>query len=158
MTFILDIFCFPLLIPLSWEEYFSISYLKPVLNLFIEGLLKHYNDYTKLTKNIKTMATEYLNVKYDDLIIDDLLDMASLVDPRFKNTYMKDEKIDTTNTRAMTEMLEEEGPSGATEAGSEEGAAAAVPTPVTMKKKTLGSCPTPAPHQFLQKRRLLKVN
>lgn len=92
------------------------------------------------------------------MITDDLLDMASLVDPRFKIMYMKGEKIDTTNTRAMTEMLEEEGPAGATEAGFEGGAAAAVPTPVTMKKKTLGSCPTPAPHQVLQKRRLLKVN
>ena len=92
---------------LSGEQYFSISYLKPVLHLFNEGLLKHDSDDTELTKSIKTTVAEYLNKKYDDVITDDLLDMASLVDPRFKTKYMKGEKTDTVNTRAMTEMLEE---------------------------------------------------
>lgn len=99
---------------LSGEDYVSISYLKPVLHLFNENILRHEDDDTELTKTIKTGILEYLNEKYDDVITDDLLDIASLLDPRFKTMYIKDEKIDTIKARAVTEMLAE----GATAVGS----------------------------------------
>lgn len=81
---------------LSGEDYVSVSYLKPVLHLLNEEVLKHNDDDTELTKTIKTTVIEYLNEKYKyyDMITDDLLDMASLVDPRFKTQYIKEEKID----------------------------------------------------------------
>lgn len=44
---------------------------------------------------------DYLNEKYDDQTTDDLLDMASLVDPRFKTHHIKDEKVDHIKARAM---------------------------------------------------------
>lgn len=44
------------------------------------------------------------------MITDNLLDMAPLVDPRFKTNYIKEEKIDTIKARAMTEMLKREEP------------------------------------------------
>lgn len=99
---------------LSGEDYVSISYLKPVLHLFNENILRHEDDDTELTKTIKTGILENLNEKYDDVITDDLLDIASLLDPRFKTMYIKDEKIDTIKARAVTEMLAE----GATAVGS----------------------------------------
>ena len=50
---------------------------------------------------------DYLNEKYDDQTTDDLLDMASLVDPRFKTHHIKDEKVDHIKARAMLEMSNE---------------------------------------------------
>ncbi len=63
----------------SGESYVSVSYLKPVLHLFTTNVLKPSDDDTQLTMDIKTMGMEYLSDKYDDL-----LDMASLLNPRFK--------------------------------------------------------------------------
>lgn len=99
---------------LSGEDYVSISYLKPILHLFNEKILKHDYDDNELTKSIKTAVLEYMNEKYDHVITDDLLDIASLLDPRFKTMYIKDDKIDTIKARAVTEMLAE----GAAAAGS----------------------------------------
>ncbi len=65
-------------------------------------MLKHDNDDSELTKTIKAAVIEYLNEKYDDMITDDLPEITSLVDPRFKTEYIKEEKIDTIKARAMT--------------------------------------------------------
>lgn len=92
---------------LSGEDYVSISYLKPVLNLFNEKILRYKEDDTELLKTNKRGILEYLKEKYDDVITDDLLDIASLLDPRFKAMHIKNEKIDTIKTRAVTEMLTE---------------------------------------------------
>lgn len=79
---------------LSGESYVSVSYLKPVLHLFRTEVLKHSADDTQLTKDIKTMVTDYLSEKYDDKITDELLEMASLVEPRFKTRYIRPEKTE----------------------------------------------------------------
>lgn len=39
---------------------------------------------------------------------DNLLDMTSLIDPRFKTQYIKSEKINSIKARAITEMIMEE--------------------------------------------------
>lgn len=52
--------------------------------------------------DIKTAVIEYLNEKYNDEIKDKLLDMASLLDLRFK----------AIKTRAVTEILKMEGDQG----------------------------------------------
>ena len=79
---------------LSGEQYTSVSYLKPVLHLFNNQVLKPRDDDTQLTLTIKEGILNYLNEKYDDRTTKELLDMASLVDPRFKTRYIKDGRVD----------------------------------------------------------------
>ncbi|KAL0158827.1 hypothetical protein M9458_046903 [Cirrhinus mrigala] len=130
---------------LSGEKYVSVSYLKPVLHLFNEEVLKHVADDSELTKTIKASVISYLNEKYDNAATDDLLSIASLVDPRFKKCYIKDDKLEAVKSRAVAQMLDEcqstsqatpEFPSTALGGGKSDGADA---TPAKLQKKTLGS-------------------
>ncbi|KAK0141639.1 Zinc finger BED domain-containing protein 1 [Merluccius polli] len=89
---------------LSGELYPSVSYLKPVLHLFNNQILKHQDGDTELTTTIKEGILKYLNEKYDDKKTQELLDMASLVDPRFKTTYIKQERVDYIKTRAAAQL------------------------------------------------------
>lgn len=68
--------------------YTSVSYLKAVLHLFNTQVLKPQDDDTQLTTTIKEGILNYLNDKYDDQTTEELLDMASFVDPRFKTKYI----------------------------------------------------------------------
>lgn len=129
---------------LSGEDYVSVSYLKPVLHLFNNSLLKAEDDDTPLTKEMKAAILEYLNDKYSDPTTDELLDMASLLDPRFKSTYIEESKVAHITARAAAEIesiLAEQRQTQATvvtTAPAPEGAAAA--PPVEKKpKKTLSS-------------------
>ncbi|XP_039462577.1 uncharacterized protein LOC120436178 [Oreochromis aureus] len=67
---------------LSGEEYVSISYLKPVLHLLATSVLAEDAEDTDLTRSIKTKVLAYLNDKYSDLNTQELLDVASFMDPR----------------------------------------------------------------------------
>ncbi|KAK7912807.1 hypothetical protein WMY93_013018 [Mugilogobius chulae] len=71
---------------LSGEKYVSVSFLKPVLHLFNNEILSGKDGDTELTKAVKEGVLKYLNEKYDDHTTNNLLDMATLVDPRFKTT------------------------------------------------------------------------
>ncbi len=90
---------------LSGESYVSVSFLKPVMDLFNISILKEAEDDTELTRTIKTTVMGYLNEKYDDPTMDDLLDMAC---PRFKLQYTKEEKREYIKERAVLEMLKGE--------------------------------------------------
>lgn len=131
---------------LSGEEYVSVSYLKPVLHIFNTSVLAPEEEDTDLTKAIKTEVLDYLNAKYSDPSTDSLLDMASLVDPRFKARYIRDDKVEEITTRAVTELeslLTEQSRSTAGAAGStlqaEAGAPDTEPVAAKKAKKTLGS-------------------
>ena len=76
---------------LSGESYVSVSYLKPVLHLFNTEVMKPNDGETELTQTIKMIVSDYLNEKYDDLATDCLLDIASLIDPRFKTLHQRGE-------------------------------------------------------------------
>ncbi|KAL6473716.1 hypothetical protein MHYP_G00172770 [Metynnis hypsauchen] len=93
---------------LSGESYVSVSFLKPVMHLFNTSILKEAEDDTELTRTIKTTVMGYLKEKYDDPAMDDLLDMACLVDPRFKLQYTQEEKREYIKDKAMLEMLKGE--------------------------------------------------
>ncbi|XP_059410212.1 E3 SUMO-protein ligase ZBED1-like [Carassius carassius] len=93
---------------LSGESYVSVSFLKPVMHLFNTSILKEAEDDTELTRTIKTTVMGYLNQKYDDPAMDNLLDMACLVDPRFKLQYTQEEKREYIKERAVLEMLKGE--------------------------------------------------
>lgn len=79
---------------LSGEAYVSVSYLKPVLHLFNSSILRAQDDDTDLTKRIKSTILQYLNCKYSDPVTDELLNIASLMDPRFHTTYIEHDKLE----------------------------------------------------------------
>lgn len=89
---------------LTGEQYTSVSYLKSVLHLFNNLVLKPQDDDTQLTTTIKEGILNYLDEKYDDQTTEELLDMASLVDPRFKTTFIKEERVDYMKARATAEL------------------------------------------------------
>jgi hypothetical protein len=89
---------------LSGELYTSVSYLKPVLHLFNNQILKPQDDDIHLTTTIKEGILNYLNEKYDNQTTEELLDMASLVDPRFKTAYIKEERVDYMKAKAAAEL------------------------------------------------------
>ncbi|XP_042604539.1 E3 SUMO-protein ligase ZBED1-like isoform X2 [Cyprinus carpio] len=111
----------------------------------VEEVLKPVADDSELTKTIKAFVLTYLNEKYDNAATDDLLSIASLVDPRFKTRYIKDDKVEAVKSRAVAQMLDEcqstsqaapAVPSISLRGGKGDGAAA---TPAKLQKMTLGS-------------------
>lgn len=98
---------------------------------------------TQLTKAIKTTITTYLNEKYDDAATDDLLNMASLVDPRFKTHYIQGDKVEALKSRAVAQILGDcQSTSQSTltpRLGGGEADATASAPPAKMQRKTLGS-------------------
>jgi len=89
---------------LSGEDYVSVSYVKPVLHLLRVDLLNLSDDDSELTNTIKTTILNYLTKKYQDPTTDALLDMASLVDLRFKTQYIDSDKKEGVQARAVSEL------------------------------------------------------
>ncbi|XP_033975127.1 zinc finger BED domain-containing protein 1-like [Trematomus bernacchii] len=89
---------------LSGEKYVSVSFFKPTLHLFNNSLLAVQEDDTDLTKSIKKKILDYLNDKYDDAATQELLDMASALDPRFKLKYVSEDNRGSIEASLTTEM------------------------------------------------------
>lgn len=89
---------------LSGEQYVSVSYVKPVLHLFNNKILAEKEGETELSKCIKKKILDYLNNKYDDPLTQELLDMASAIDPRFKLKYVNENRVEAVKTRLRAEM------------------------------------------------------
>lgn len=89
---------------LSGEAYVSVSYLKPVLHLFNSSILRAHDDDTDLTKRIKTTILQYLYCKYSDPVTDELLNIASLMDPRFRTTYIEHDKLEGIKQKVVKEL------------------------------------------------------
>lgn len=90
---------------LSGEKYVSVSFLKPVLHLFNNEILSRKDGDTELTQAVKKGVLKYLNEKYDDPTTNNLLDIATLVDPRFKTAYMKEDRVEFIKVRAVAELM-----------------------------------------------------
>ncbi|XP_076841981.1 E3 SUMO-protein ligase ZBED1-like [Brachyhypopomus gauderio] len=90
---------------LSGEDYVSVSYVKPVLHLFKTNLLLAGDEDSDLTKTIKGKIMSYLADKYSDPVQDELLDMSSLMDPRFRTSYIDPDKVEHVKRRAVTEIM-----------------------------------------------------
>lgn len=67
--------------------------MKPVLHLFISSILKVNNDDPELTNTIKAKILTYLEGKYKDPETQELLDMASVLDPCFKLQYTSEDRV-----------------------------------------------------------------
>ncbi|XP_049421792.1 E3 SUMO-protein ligase ZBED1-like [Epinephelus fuscoguttatus] len=119
---------------LSGEDYVSVSHLKPVLSLFNTTLLTPKEDDTDLTKSLKKKMLEYMNSKYEDRDMQELLDVASFLDPRYKTQYISENSVPINKARLVSEMMTME-LKNAPECIREE-----VPPPPTKKtKKSLAS-------------------
>ncbi|KAL2089159.1 hypothetical protein ACEWY4_016058 [Coilia grayii] len=132
---------------LSGEKYVSVSFLKPVLHLFNNDILSRKDGDTELTQAVKEGVLKYLNEKYYDPTTDNLLDMATLADPRFKTAYMKEERVGFIKMRAVADLVGMVGGSTAPESAQRAAASSSPPaaeedpelTHPTKKKKNLGS-------------------
>lgn len=91
---------------LSGEDYVSVSYLKPVLHLFNTKILAVNDEDSDLTNTIKSKILEYLNKNYDDEDTQELLEMASFLDPRFKTNYIAVDKLPNIKAKVMSDMKE----------------------------------------------------
>ena len=89
---------------LSGEEYLSVSYFKPVLHLLNNTVLTPAEDDTDLSKDMKKYILKYSNEKYSEAATDDLLDMASLLDPSFRATYIADDRKEYVKNKAAAEI------------------------------------------------------
>ena len=75
---------------LSGERKVTVSTIKPVLHILKTKVLKVSDSDTNLTKK-KDKIWDYLQNKYDDADIDELLDVCVYLDPRFKSTHIEDD-------------------------------------------------------------------
>lgn len=89
---------------LSGEDYVSVSYLKPVLHLLRTATLTESDQDTDLTKEIKSRALHYIEDKYNDPVTQELLDIASFLDPRFKTDYISAESVPFIKEKVKIEM------------------------------------------------------
>ena len=78
---------------MSGEKYVSISAIKPLMRHLERILLEEKEDESELTENIKHKVFEYMDSKYCDPSIEDLLNLCTFLDPRFKFDYIKKDKL-----------------------------------------------------------------
>ncbi|KAJ8004370.1 hypothetical protein DPEC_G00158490 [Dallia pectoralis] len=90
---------------ISGETYVSVSSVKPVLHLLNTQILIRDEEDTTLTHSIKLKVLQYLNKKWDQST-EDLLDMASFMDPRFKTRCVSEQSISILKARVQSEMNE----------------------------------------------------
>ncbi|KAI4885812.1 hypothetical protein NFI96_022422 [Prochilodus magdalenae] len=128
---------------LSAEDYVTASCLKPVLQLFNSDILQVRENDTDLTKTIKNSTLEYLNSKYEDPEVEELISLATMLDPRFHTQYMGPEEIQFMKARAVQEMqsfLSEQRSTSAFEAPLQgSGSAEGIGSDAKRPKNTLGS-------------------
>lgn len=131
---------------LSGESYVSVSYIKPVLHLFKTSLLQPKEENTELTKTIKRSIMRYLTTNTATL-----WRMSSLMDPRFRTTYIDPDKVEQVKKTQLSlpapaNYSTPQQPGPAVQVRQEE----AQPSP--KKKMTLAAffkknAPVSAPHQ-----------
>ncbi|KAL1269060.1 hypothetical protein QQF64_031349 [Cirrhinus molitorella] len=91
---------------LHGEDYVSVSYLKPVLHLFNTKILAADDEDSDLTKTIKSKILEYISKNYDGEDTQELLDMASFLDPRFMTNYIAADKLPNIKAKVMSDIKE----------------------------------------------------
>ncbi|XP_061584717.1 E3 SUMO-protein ligase ZBED1-like [Cololabis saira] len=92
---------------LSGEQYVSVSSVKPVLHLFETSVVAMQEDDSDLTRSIKSKILGYLQEKYSHPNTQELLDMATSLDPRFKMEYISEDNKTTVKARLTREMTDD---------------------------------------------------
>ena len=121
---------------LSGEKYVTFSALVPLLKHVTDNVLCEDEEDTTLTVDIKQQIITYLQNKYDNPELKELLYTASFPDPRFKTEY-----IPKVNIPAIKEKISQEGLWYATDSNSSTDTvtSATETSSPPAKKKTLGS-------------------
>ncbi|KAL7872251.1 hypothetical protein SRHO_G00072340 [Serrasalmus rhombeus] len=88
---------------LSGEDYVSISYVQPVLQLLKTKTLAEDKEDSELTRSVKAKILDYMERKYEDSATQSLLDTSSFLDPRFKADISAENLIEI-KAKLMAEM------------------------------------------------------
>lgn len=88
---------------LSGEQYVNIS-VKPVLHLFETSVVAVQEDDLDLTRSIKSKVLGYLQEKYSDPNTQELLDIATSLDPRWTTSMRTKKKKKARLTHEMTSI------------------------------------------------------
>uniref|UniRef100_A0AAV2MBN1 BED-type domain-containing protein n=1 Tax=Knipowitschia caucasica TaxID=637954 RepID=A0AAV2MBN1_KNICA len=72
--------------------------------IFNNDLLKVKDNDTQLTKDIKTAILDYMNKSYKDSVTERLINMASLLDPRFRTEYLSESESEAIKVQAISEL------------------------------------------------------
>ncbi|KAJ3595234.1 hypothetical protein NHX12_004538 [Muraenolepis orangiensis] len=72
--------------------------------LFKGELLQGKDEDTDLTKTIKSSMLDYLNTKYKEPEIGELINIATVLDPRFRTQHMSQEEILVIKARVVGEV------------------------------------------------------
>ena len=86
---------------LSGEEKVTMSTIKPVLSVLLQSVLAPSSDDTTLTSDVKSNVWQYIEAKYEDQNIQQILNKSTYLDPRFIDTYVD-------NKEAVVSMIEDE--------------------------------------------------
>lgn len=89
---------------LSGEQYESISSVQPALHLFETSVVAVQEDDSDLTRSIKSRILGYLQEKYSDPNTQELLNIATPLDPRFKMNYVSEDNKTPVKARLTDEM------------------------------------------------------
>lgn len=90
---------------LSGERYVSISCVKPTLHLLNTSVLAEEEEDTNLTKSLKSKILAYLNKKYEDSVTQELLNMSSFLDPRFRTQHISEQETQSLKEQVITELI-----------------------------------------------------
>lgn len=93
---------------ISGEDYVTISTVKPLLHHISTKALAQENDDTELTSDIKERIKSSLTEKYSDSEVNMLLDLATVLDPRFKVEYISGSDLAAVKERIIAEALNED--------------------------------------------------
>ena len=125
---------------LSGEQKVTVSSIKPVLHVLKSKVLKVCEGDANLTNSLKQRVLDYLLNKYDDNDVDELLNVCTYLDPRFKGVYIENEVdlalVKDRLAREGTEMIEDQ--EGVSEPTSSSQSSSVVSDP-SIKKRKLSS-------------------
>ncbi|RXN25041.1 zinc finger BED domain-containing 1-like protein [Labeo rohita] len=128
---------------LSGERYVSVSCVKPTLHLLNTSVLAEEEEDTNLTKSLKSKILAYLNKKYEDSVTQELLNMSSFLDPRFRTQHISEQETQTLKEQVITELIDihQQQPVAQSTAAMEDNPEldAENPPAAKAKKKTLAS-------------------
>lgn len=92
---------------LSGERHVTVSAVKPMLKVLKDSVLAPGSSDTQLTKDIKRRVITYLYEKFSKQETDELLTLATFLDPRFKTDYIdEDEEKELVIERITEEATE----------------------------------------------------
>ena len=88
---------------LSGEEHVTFSTLKAVLHILRTQVLAEVDEDTTLTADIKSRILTYIEAKYSDPKISELLSITSYIDPRFMGDYIDENDLELLKKRLVEE-------------------------------------------------------